>query len=66
MRALVPILMVGMVAGCAPYEATPNSPVQWQRRQEAIERQEAERKRLCAQPARAADASCLARPGVNP
>jgi hypothetical protein len=31
-----------------PYEAEPNSPVQWQRRQEAIERREAERVRLCA------------------
>lgn len=39
------------VAACtfpAPYEAEPASPIQWQRRQEAIERQEAERQRLCA------------------
>ncbi len=39
------------LAGCAfpaPYEDMPNSPYQWQRRQEGIERQEAERVRLCA------------------
>ena len=37
--------------GCAlpaPYEADPTSPYQWERRQEGIERQEAERVRLCA------------------
>jgi len=38
------------LAGCLPaaYEAEPNSPIQWQRRQEGIERREAERQRLCA------------------
>ena len=38
------------LAGCIPppYEDMPNSPYQWQRRQEGIERQEAERVRLCA------------------
>ncbi len=39
------------LSGCAfpaPYEAEPNSPAQWQRRQEGIERREAERVRLCA------------------
>ncbi|WP_396593416.1 hypothetical protein [Brevundimonas sp. R86498] len=39
------------LSGCAfpgPYEAEPNSPAQWQRRQETIERGEAERVRLCA------------------
>ena len=39
------------LAGCAfpaPYEDLPNSPTQWQRRQEGIERREAERVRLCA------------------
>ena len=36
-------------AGCTipTYEPEPTSPVQWQRRQEAIERREAERVRLC-------------------
>jgi len=38
------------LSGCLPpaYEDLPNSPTQWQRRQEGIERQEAERIRLCA------------------
>ncbi|MDP3404545.1 MAG: hypothetical protein Q8S03_07640 [Brevundimonas sp.] len=31
-----------------PWEADPASPVQWERRQESIERREAERQRLCA------------------
>ncbi len=66
MRVLAPILIVGLLAGCAPDPSTPTSPLQWQRRQEAIERREAERKTLCAQPARAADAACVARPGVQP
>lgn len=38
-------------AGCAvrpPYEAAPTSVYQWQRRQEDIQRREAERARLCA------------------
>jgi hypothetical protein len=37
------------LAGCAaPYEAAPTSVYQWQRRQEDIQRREAERVRLCA------------------
>ncbi len=39
------------VSACAiptPYEAEPQSVYQWQRRQEGIERREAERVRLCA------------------
>ena len=38
------------LAGCLPaaYEAEPASVYQWQRRQEGIERREAERVRLCA------------------
>ena len=38
------------LAGClpAPYEAAPNSVYQWERRQQNIERREAERVRLCA------------------
>ena len=38
-------------AACAfpqPYEADPVSSAQWQRRQEDLQRQEAERSRLCA------------------
>ena len=66
MRALATILMFGVLAGCAPYEAEPNSPVQWQRRQEAIERQEAERQRLCSQPDKATRPQCNARPGGQP
>ncbi len=44
----VSLLSLGACAFPQPYEAEPNSPVQWQRRQEAIERREAERVRLCA------------------
>lgn len=50
MRALV-ITSALMLTACTfpgPYEAEPNSPIQWERRQEAIERREAERVRLCA------------------
>ncbi len=39
------------LAGCTfpqPYEDMPNSPYQWERRQQEIERREAERVRLCA------------------
>jgi hypothetical protein len=38
------------LSGCLPppYEAEPASGYQWQRRQEGIERREAERVRLCA------------------
>ena len=38
------------LTGCLPpaYEAEPASVYQWQRRQEGIERREAERVRLCA------------------
>ena len=39
------------LAGCTfpqPYEADPTSVYQWERRQQNIERQEAERVRLCA------------------
>lgn len=43
------LLAAASTAGCAipTYEPEPVSPAQWQRRQEAIERQEAERARLC-------------------
>lgn len=46
------ILGAGLaVSACAfpgPYEADPTSPYQWQRRQDEIQRREAERQRLCA------------------
>lgn len=51
MRAVILSFMALLVGACAfpaPYEAEPNSPIQWQRRQEGIERNEAERVRLCA------------------
>jgi hypothetical protein len=49
------LILVGLVAAAAgasactipTYEPEPVSPAQWQRRQEAIERQQAERVRLC-------------------
>ena len=41
-------LTLGACAFPAPYEADPTSPYQWERRQEGIERREAERVRLCA------------------
>ncbi|MBB5745900.1 hypothetical protein [Brevundimonas variabilis] len=65
MRVLASILIIGTLAGCAPDPSTPTSPLQWQRRQEAIEQREAERQTQCAQPARAADARCAARPGAR-
>ena len=51
MRAVIlsfAALMLGACAFPAPYEAEPNSPYQWERRQEGIQRREAERQRLCA------------------
>ncbi len=36
-----------LTAACAAYEAEPVSAHQWERRQEAILRQQAERERLC-------------------
>jgi len=44
------IVLAAAAAGACTiptYEADPVSPAQWQRRQEAIERQQAERQRLC-------------------
>ncbi len=58
---------LGLLAtGCAysPYEAAPNSPAQWQRRQEAIERREADRQAKCNQPGAATAPTCNTRPGV--
>ena len=52
MKRLLTLLVLGAVAataGCTipTYEAEPVSVYQWERRQQAIERQQAERVRLC-------------------
>ena len=49
-RMVVLALTAVTLGGCLPpaYEAEPASVYQWQRRQEGIERREAERVRLCA------------------
>ncbi|CAN5115339.1 hypothetical protein BH09PSE1_BH09PSE1_28090 [soil metagenome] len=46
LATLAPLALAACVP--SPYEADPVSSYQWQRRQEAIQRQEAERVRLCA------------------
>ena len=51
MRALVLSLSALATTACtfpAPYEPLPTSVHQWERRQQEITRQEAERRRLCA------------------
>lgn len=66
-RLLILALALATAACTIPtYEAEPTSPIQWQRRQEAIERREAERRRLCETPSAASDAgrqACDTRPG---
>ena len=49
-RFPIVVLAVASLSACAirTYEADPVSPRQWQERQERIQRQEAERARLCA------------------
>ncbi|HEY0600846.1 hypothetical protein [Brevundimonas sp.] len=52
MSRLLTLMVMGVAvstAACAipTYEPEPVSAAQWQRRQEAIERQQAERERLC-------------------
>ena len=48
-RATVLSLLVvaGAVGACAPYEAEPVSVYQWERKVEQVQRQDAERQRLC-------------------
>ena len=48
-RILILGLLVSMTSACTipTYEADPVSVYQWERRQEAIMRQQAERERLC-------------------
>ncbi len=64
MRVIALGLLVALAAGCAPYEAAPNSPEQWQRRQEAIERREADRQAQCNEPGAATKPACNIRPGA--
>ena len=49
-RILTLVLAAAALGSCTipTYEADPVSPRQWQERQERIQRQEAERARLCA------------------
>ena len=49
-RILIVVLAAATLSACAipAYEPDPVSPRQWQERQERIQRQEAERARLCA------------------
>lgn len=48
-RILALALLAGLAGACTlpTYEAEPVSVYQWERRQQAIERQHAERERLC-------------------
>ncbi|RYG97279.1 MAG: hypothetical protein EON57_13970 [Alphaproteobacteria bacterium] len=48
-RFVVIALTCATAAGCAPqpYESLPTSPVQWERRQERIQREETERLNRC-------------------
>ena len=48
-RSLTLLLAAGALTACTipSYEAEPVSVYQWERRQQAIERQQAERERLC-------------------
>ena len=64
MRLVALGLLGALAAGCAPYEAAPNSPEQWQRRQDAIERREAERQAQCNEPGAATKPACNTRSGV--
>ena len=46
-RIVTGLIAVGLLAACAPYEAEPTSVYQWEKRQERIQREEAERLRRC-------------------
>jgi len=49
MRAVALLIVPLMLSACAPdFTQMPTSPAQWEARQQAIERREAERRRLCA------------------
>ena len=42
------LVVAGAVGACAPYEADPVSVYQWERKVERIQREDAERTRICA------------------
>ena len=46
-RALIILPLLIVLGGCASYEAEPVSVYQWERKVEQVERQEAERLRVC-------------------
>lgn len=41
------LALAGAAGACAPYEAEPVSVYQWERKVEQVQRQDAERQRLC-------------------
>ena len=46
-RALIILPLLIVLGGCASYEAEPVSVYQWERKVERIQREDAERARLC-------------------
>ena len=46
-RALIILPLLIVLGGCASYEAEPVSVYQWERKVEQVQRQDAERQRLC-------------------
>ena len=46
-RAFIILPLLIVLGGCASYEAEPVSVYQWERKVEQVERQEAERLRVC-------------------
>ena len=47
-RALIILPLLVVLGGCASYEAEPVSVYQWERKVERIQREDAERTRICA------------------
>ena len=47
-RALIILPLLIVLGGCASYEAEPVSVYQWERKVERIQREDAERVRICA------------------
>jgi|GEM_PF-6868441 len=65
MRGVV-LISAGLALGaCAPDFSTPTSPAQWERRQQAIERREAERRAFCERPGNSEDSRCQSAPGAG-
>ena len=46
-RALIILPLLIVLGGCASYEAEPVSVYQWERKVEQVQRQDAERQRIC-------------------